>query len=218
MSPATARRAIDWKILITIGAALGVSTAMEKSGAAEAIAGSLLNAAKGGGDAALIGIIYIVTMLARVRRVAGISIYLMAFAIMIAASAVYTTPFGDNINLMTSGVGDYSVFEFVRFGLPLQILMCITTTAILTVRQRALMATITGIATAAVVVIPHLLAGFQWWRGYKARKARMEAKVERRASFARASSMNAGRLSAARLGSAAGAQGSSHAVGSQGAV
>jgi hypothetical protein len=25
MSPATARRAIDWKILITIGAALGVS-------------------------------------------------------------------------------------------------------------------------------------------------------------------------------------------------
>ena len=51
----------------------------------------------------------------------GIDIYVMAFAIMLAASAVYTTPFGDNINLMTSGVGDYSVWEFVRFGVGVQV-------------------------------------------------------------------------------------------------
>jgi di/tricarboxylate transporter len=51
----------------------------------------------------------------------GIDIYVMAFAIMLAASAVYTTPFGDNINLMTSGVGNFSVWEFVRFGVGVQV-------------------------------------------------------------------------------------------------
>jgi F0F1-type ATP synthase assembly protein I len=74
---------------------------------------------------------------------------------------------------MTSGVGDYTTFEFVRFGIVVQAVVSTMTVIILTVQRRALMASITGIATGAVVVIPHLLAAFQWWRGHKARKARM---------------------------------------------
>lgn len=60
MSPATARRAIDWKILITIGAALAVSKAMEKTGAAEALAQGLL-ALAGGNEGGMIAVIYLAT-------------------------------------------------------------------------------------------------------------------------------------------------------------
>lgn len=51
--------------------------------------------------------------------------------------------------------------------------MTVVTVVILTVQQRAVMATITGVAFGSVVLIPHLLAGFAWWRGEAARKARM---------------------------------------------
>ena len=51
--------------------------------------------------------------------------------------------------------------------------MSVATVAILTVQHRTLMATITGVATAAVVLVPHLLATFQWWSSHNARRARM---------------------------------------------
>jgi Na+/H+ antiporter NhaD/arsenite permease-like protein len=62
MSPATARKAIDWKILITIGAALAVSKAMEKTGGAEALANGLLKLG-GGSEGAMIAVIYLTTMI-----------------------------------------------------------------------------------------------------------------------------------------------------------
>ena len=62
MSPATARKAMDWKILITIGAALAVSKAMEKAGVAEALANALMGLG-GGGEGALIAVIYLTTMI-----------------------------------------------------------------------------------------------------------------------------------------------------------
>lgn len=56
-----------------------------------------------------------------------------------------------------------------------QVVMCCASVAVLTVEKKSqhIMATVTGIAFAAVVVIPHLLAGLQWWRSHAARKARM---------------------------------------------
>ena len=62
MSPATARKAIDWKILITIGAALAVSKAMEKTGGAEALANALLQMA-GDSEQGIIAVIYLATMI-----------------------------------------------------------------------------------------------------------------------------------------------------------
>eukprot|EP00775_Hariotina_reticulata_P001808 gene1808-2141_t len=212
MSPATARRAIDWKILVTIGAALAVSKAMEKTGAAEALANAFL-AMAGGNEGGMIAVIYLATMVcsqiimntpaaaiifpvaATIADQQGIDIYIMAFAIMLAASAVYTTPFavdtqrkfvllfdpitvnnylGDNINLMTSGVGDYRVWEFVRFGVGVQLIVSPMTIFVLAMyRQKALMATISGVAFGTVVLVPHLLAGLHWFLSSRARQQRM---------------------------------------------
>jgi hypothetical protein len=97
----------------------------------------------------------------------------MSFAIMLAASAVYTTPFGDNVNLMTSGVGDYTVWEFMKFGLGVQLIVSPMTIMVLAMyRQKALTAVVTGIVFGVVVLVPHLLAGLRWWLSRRARKQR----------------------------------------------
>ena len=56
-----ARRSIDWSVLIVIGSAIGIGTALEKSGAAAAIAYGLLNLAGGNPLLALVAV-YLATM------------------------------------------------------------------------------------------------------------------------------------------------------------
>ena len=97
----------------------------------------------------------------------------MSFAIMLAASAVYTTPFGDNINLMTSGVGDYTVWEFMKFGIGVQLIVSPMTIMVLAMhQQKGLMAAVSGVVFAVVVLVPHLLAALSWWLNKRSRKQR----------------------------------------------
>ena len=42
---------------------------------------------------------------------------------MIAASASFLTPFGYQTNLMVYGVGGYRLSDYLRFGLPLSIIV-----------------------------------------------------------------------------------------------
>lgn len=198
MTPTDARNAIDWKILMTIGWALAASQAMEKWGAAEALANVLISwGEKMGGASAMIGIIYITTMIcsqilmntpaasiifpiaANIADEYGVDKYVMAYTIMIAASAVYTTPFGDNINLMTSGVGDYSVWEFVRYGIIVQVCMCVTAVIILACgslggQYIVTIWVVSGIALAVIVVGVHALALIETWRDRAALRHRLE--------------------------------------------
>ena len=48
-------------------------------------------------------------------------------AVMIAASASFITPFGYQTNLMVYGVGGYRFYDYVRFGLPLSIIVFMVT-------------------------------------------------------------------------------------------
>ena len=61
-TPTEARRSVDWSVLIVIGAAIGIGTAMEQSGAAGAIAGGLLSLA-GNNPYLSLAAIYLATML-----------------------------------------------------------------------------------------------------------------------------------------------------------
>ncbi len=51
-------------------------------------------------------------------------------AVMVAASCGFTTPLGYQTNLMVYGPGGYRFMDFVRFGLPLNILCGIITVII----------------------------------------------------------------------------------------
>jgi di/tricarboxylate transporter len=52
----------------------------------------------------------------------------MALVLMLAASD-YMTSFGYQTNLMVYGPGGYSNFDFMKFGAPMQLLLWLTTTA-----------------------------------------------------------------------------------------
>ncbi|WP_372898565.1 SLC13 family permease, partial [Stieleria sp.] len=135
-----ARRSVDWSILIVIGATLGIGTSLETSGAAQAIAVEMINLA--GGDPWLsLALVYLVTMLCTeliTNTAAGLIMLTIAIGaagtlgvsevpfvitVMIAASASFLTPFGYQTNLMVYTVGGYRASDYLRFGLPLSLIV-----------------------------------------------------------------------------------------------
>ena len=135
-----ARRAVDWRILIVIGATIGIGRALEKSEAADMIARGVINLAQGNVYATL-ALVYLMTMLCTelitntaaaliMLTVAlgaagslGVSDLPFVIAVMIAASASFLTPFGYQTNLMVYTVGGYRISDYVRFGLPLSLIV-----------------------------------------------------------------------------------------------
>lgn len=142
-----ARRSIDWSILIVIGAAIGIGAAMEKSQAATTIAGGLIEIA--GGDPILTLVaLYLGTMFCTeliTNNAAAVLMFPIALqaatslncsatpfviTIMIAASASFLTPFGYQTNLMVFGAGGYRGLDYVRFGLPLSMIVFAVTVVV----------------------------------------------------------------------------------------
>ncbi len=139
-----ARRSIEWNVLIVIAAALGLGVALEQTGAASAIAGGLLDIVKSNPHWAL-AMVYLVTTFfteiitnnaaaALVFPIAmstaeGLGVSCMPFVtcIMVAASASFATPIGYQTNLMVYGPGGYRFGDYLRIGVPLNLLFgCMT--------------------------------------------------------------------------------------------
>ena len=139
-----ARRSVDWSVLIVIGAAIGIGMAMEKSQAAQGIAMGLLGIA-GENPMLTLAAVYLTTMLCTeliTNNAAAVLMFPIALetatgleanptpfviTVMIAASASFITPFGYQTNLMVYGVGGYRFSDYVRFGLPLSIIVFMVT-------------------------------------------------------------------------------------------
>ncbi len=135
-----ARRSIDWSVLIVIGAAIGIGRAMDVSGAAKSIAGSMLEVA-GGDPFWSLAAIFLATMLCTEMITNNAAAVLMfeiswqaaeglgcspmpfVIAVMIAASASFSTPFGYQTNMMVYGVGGYKLTDYLRFGMPLNLIV-----------------------------------------------------------------------------------------------
>jgi len=144
----TARNTFDWQVLLTIAAALGIAKAMDRTGLAAAVAGTFIHLA---GDnpwivlAAVYGVTSLFTALitnnaaavlmfpiaiATARDTLGINVMPFAIAVMIAASASFSTPIAYQTNLMVYGPGGYRFSDYLRIGVPLNLLMWVTTVAI----------------------------------------------------------------------------------------
>lgn len=143
----SARRNVDWQVLLVIAAALGIGKALEVSGAAQAIAGRLTDVAGNNPWIALAVVYGITTLFTELITNNGAAV--LAFpialatahqlnvnpmpfitAIMISASASFATPIGYQTNLMVYGPGGYRFTDFFRFGVPLNLLMWTTTVLI----------------------------------------------------------------------------------------
>jgi di/tricarboxylate transporter len=139
-----ARRSVDWQILIVIAASFGLGTALHNTGAAESIAVSLVELA-GGSSGISLALMFAVTALlsAVVTNNAaavimfpialttannlGVSFMPFVITLMIAASTSFATPIGYQTNLMVYGVGGYRFSDYLRIGLPLTLLVGLTT-------------------------------------------------------------------------------------------
>ena len=146
-SAASARASIDWSVLIVIGAALGIGKALQTTGAAQAIAHEWLGLAGGDPWLALIAVYVITSFFTELitNNAAAVLIFPIAQAtadslgvnfwpfvvvIMVAASASFATPIGYQTNLMVYGPGGYRFSDYLRIGLPLNVVLGAVTVAL----------------------------------------------------------------------------------------
>ena len=140
-----ARNAMDWRALMAIGAAIGIGRALEQSGAAAALANALLAVVESLGHHGLLIGIYFVAMLFNIMigniasavlvfpiamtAVEELQLNFMPFAIaiMMAASASYANPISYPTNLMVYGAGGYRFSDYMKMGLPLNLLIMLVT-------------------------------------------------------------------------------------------
>lgn len=146
ISTGDARRSVRWDTLLTIVAAFGIGAALEKSGAAQAVAGLLAEQTHAWGPigalAAVVLMASLFTELITNNAAAvlafpvamsladqlGVSPRPFAFAVAYAASCSFATPIGYQTNLMVYGPGGYSFGDFLRIGIPFNLLIVIVVT------------------------------------------------------------------------------------------
>jgi di/tricarboxylate transporter len=135
-----ARRNIEWHVLLTIAAALALGTALEQTGTARVLADSVLSLT-GARPWLTLAAVYLLTSLftelvtnnaaaALVFPIAiqtaehlDVSVMPFVMCIMVAASASFATPIGYQTNLMVYGPGGYRFSDYLKIGLPLNLLI-----------------------------------------------------------------------------------------------
>jgi len=140
VAPSAARRNVQWDVLYVIAASFGVSRALENSGAAKYIVDLFMPVVTPFGATAAIAAVYLITNVltefltnnAAAALIFPIAVWTakemhidprpLIMAVTIAASAAYSTPIGYQTNMMVFGPGGYRFSDFVKVGLPLNIL------------------------------------------------------------------------------------------------
>lgn len=131
---------ISWDILITIACAFAISRAMVNSGVADMIAGGIIDMSDDYSPHVLLAVLFIITNLftelitnnaaaalafplaLSLSNQLGVSPMPFFVVICMAASASFSTPIGYQTNLIVQGIGNYKFTDFIRVGLPLNIL------------------------------------------------------------------------------------------------
>lgn len=146
LSTAEAYRAIDWSIIVLLGAMIPVGQSLETTGAAALIADSLMVVGEGLPPATVLALVMVLTMLlsnvvnnaAAVIVVAPIALSLaggfglaadaVLMAVAIGASCAFLTPIGHQSNALVMEPGGYRFGDYWRLGLPLSLLVVLIAT------------------------------------------------------------------------------------------
>jgi di/tricarboxylate transporter len=135
-----ARRSVDWSILIVIGAGFGIAAAMQKTGAAAAVAGLIATAAGSLGPHATLVLVYVASLIlaellhhnaavaimfpiaVATAELVGADARPFVMAVALAGCAAFASPVTYQTHLIVYGPGGYKFTDFMRVGLPLDVL------------------------------------------------------------------------------------------------
>jgi di/tricarboxylate transporter len=135
-----ARRSIEWEVLLAIAASLGIGLALTKTGAAQLVSGTLVDLVGSNPWLSLVAIYGVTVLVTEVitnnaaaaimfpfalATAQNLQVKPMSFviAVMMAASAGFATPIGYQTNLMVYGPGGYRFTDYLRIGIPLDLLI-----------------------------------------------------------------------------------------------
>ena len=136
-----AYKTINWESIVLIAAMMPMSLALEKTGASEYISNSLVSGLGVYGPFALMAGIYFTTslmtmfisntatavLLAPIAMNSAIQIGVdptpFLFAVAVAASMCFASPFSTPPNALVMPAGQYTFMDYIKVGLPLQIIM-----------------------------------------------------------------------------------------------
>jgi di/tricarboxylate transporter len=141
ISRSEAEAMIDWKVLIVIGAAFGIAAAIERSGVAAFLAAHIIQLGKQFGMFGVLCGVYFLTGIynaiitsnataALIFPIAmtaattiGADVHPFALAVAISSAASFASPISYQTNLMVYGPGGYKFKDYLKFGIPLQLLI-----------------------------------------------------------------------------------------------
>ena len=144
-----AYKTINWESIVLIAAMMPMSTALEKTGASALVSQTLVDSLGSMGPTALLAGIYFTTslmtmfisntatavLMAPIALVAaqqvGVSPYSFLFAVTLGASMCFASPFSTPPNALVMKAGGYSFMDYVKVGLPLQIIIGVVMTFVL---------------------------------------------------------------------------------------
>jgi len=144
VSPTKARESVPWSILVVIAAGLGIAQAMSKTGAAGFIAESILSVAQGLGPLGALIVIYCLCMVMAelLHHTAAVAIMFpiamalagqvgadprpFVIAIAIGSTCCFASPIAYQTHLIVYGAGNYRFSDFIRVGVPLNLLCAVT--------------------------------------------------------------------------------------------
>jgi di/tricarboxylate transporter len=135
--------AIDWSVIVLLGALIPVAGAVQMTGAAAAVAGLLFEDLGGGNAVFAVAVMLILTMwltdfmnnaataavMAPVALGAaetlGVSPDPLLMAVAVGASCAFLTPIGHQNNTLILGPGGFRFGDYWRLGLPLQVIIVV---------------------------------------------------------------------------------------------
>lgn len=144
-----AYKTINWESIVLIAAMMPMSTALEKTGASALVSQGLVESLGSLGPTALLAGIYFTTSLMTMfisntatavlmapialvaARQVGVSPYSFLFAVTLGASMCFTSPFSTPPNALVMKAGGYTFMDYVKVGLPLQIIIGVVMTFVL---------------------------------------------------------------------------------------
>ena len=136
-----AYKTINWQTIVLFAAMLPMSTALEETGVSKMISGSIVDGLGASGPVVLLAAVYGVTSLMTIFISNTVTAVLMApialqcavgigvspvpfmFAVTVAASMCLASPFSTPPNALVMSAGQYTFMDYVKVGLPLQILL-----------------------------------------------------------------------------------------------